>query len=520
MKIATAQQMREMDRVAILERRIPSTLLMENAACALAEAAHHLAETRKRRKGTLLRAVCFCGSGNNGGDGVAAARLLMESGFEVRTILVGKRDKMTADCLEMERRLEEAGGTLEEFMPDDAQFAAWCLEANVMVDALFGIGLNTSLHGGALMAVQMMNTCDIPVVSADIASGVEADTGRILGDAVKADVTVTFSLPKAGHFLGKGGLHTGKLVVADIGIPLDLMLWAESNFSSVSTADVYLPHRERNAHKGDFGKVYILGGCIGYTGAPILAAKAAVRTGAGTVTVGVPAPIWPIAAAKLDEAMPHPLPSGKEGMLSLEATETILSRLSSSDVSLIGPGLGRGNGVSAVVRHLLRVTHTAVVLDADGINALVGHINVLDERQGLLTVLTPHDGEFIRIGGDLSTGDRLAAARKFAADHGCCLVLKGHRTITAFPDGTAYVNTTGNPGMAKGGSGDVLGGIILSLLGQGFSCREAVPLAVWLHGRAGDLCAENIGEYGMTPSDLIDQLPRVLRECEGKARIL
>lgn len=520
MKIATAQQMREMDRAAIQDRGIPSTRLMEHAARAVADAAMELATSGGSRSDGTRRAVCFCGAGNNGGDGVAAARLLLEAGFQVRAVLVGNREKMTDDCREMERRLEKAGGRLEPFSAEDPEFARWCLEADVMVDALFGIGLNSDLRGPALTAVQMMNTCDIPVVSADIASGVEADTGRILGDAVRADVTVTFSLPKAGHFLGEGGLRTGRLIVAGIGIPLDLMLWAESSFSSVSAADVFLPRRRRDAHKGDFGRVYILGGCVGYSGAPVLAARAAVRSGAGLVSVGVPEPVWPVAAAKLEEAMPHPLPAGMDGMLSLAAAGPALARMKASGACLIGPGLGRGPEAAEVVRTLLRDLPGPVVLDADGINALEGHIDVLDGRRDRLTVLTPHDGEFARVGGDLSSGDRLAATRAFAAEHGCCLVLKGHRTITAFPDGAAFVNTTGNPGMAKGGSGDVLGGVILSLLGQGLPPQEAVPLAVWLHGRAGDLCAEEIGEYGMTPSDLIARLPRVLRECEGRERTL
>ena len=181
-------------------------------------------------------------------------------------------------------------------------------------------------------------------------------------------------------------------------------------------------------------------------------------------------------------------------------------------VCLIGPGLGRGNGVAAVVRHLLGEIHLPVVLDADGINALEGHIDVLDSRRGLHTVLTPHDGEFVRLGGELSSGDRLGAARAFAVEHACCLVLKGHRTITAFPDGSAYINTNGNPGMAKGGSGDVLAGLILSLLGQGLPARQAVPMAVWLHGEAGEVCARAIGEYGMTPTDVIAALPAVIEE--------
>ena len=506
MRIATAEQMREMDRTAIEERGIPSTDLMERAAAALAE------EVMNLTGDCVGRVVCFCGPGNNGGDGVACARLLLEAGFEVRCILVGSHEKMTKDTRAMEAKLVAAGGRVEPFQPDDRSFAAWCLECGAMVDAIFGTGLGRPVEGDALIAVQMMNTCDIPVVSADIPSGVETDTGRVLGVAVKASATVTFTLPKAGHFVGKGGLCTGRLTVADIGIPADLVHALDCPVRTVEAADVKLPRRPLDAHKGDFGRCAILGGSVGYTGAPVLAAQAAVRSGAGLVSVGVPTPIWAVAAAKLDEAMPYPLPAGKEGQLSLEAGEVVHHKLTGCGVCLIGPGLGRGNGVAAVVRHLLGEIHIPVVLDADGINALEGHIDVLDARQGLHTILTPHDGEFARLGGDLSDGDRLGAARRFAMEHSCCLVLKGHRTITAFPDGTAYINTSGNPGMAKGGSGDVLAGVILALLGQGLTARQAVPMAVWLHGAAGDLCAREIGEYGMTPTDMVAALPRVFKQ--------
>ena len=506
MWIATAQQMRETDRIAIQERGIPSTDLMERAAAALAE------EVMNLTGDCVGRVVCFCGPGNNGGDGVACARLLLEAGFEVRCILVGSHEKMTKDTRAMEAKLVAAGGRVEPFQPDDRSFAAWCLECGAMVDAIFGTGLGRPVEGDALIAVQMMNTCDIPVVSADIPSGVETDTGRVLGVAVKASATVTFTLPKAGHFVGKGGLCTGRLTVADIGIPADLVHALDCPVRTVEAADVKLPRRPLDAHKGDFGRCAILGGSVGYTGAPVLAAQAAVRSGAGLVSVGVPTPIWAVAAAKLDEAMPYPLPAGKEGQLSLEAGEVVHHKLTGCGVCLIGPGLGRGNGVAAVVRHLLGEIHIPVVLDADGINALEGHIDVLDARQGLHTILTPHDGEFARLGGDLSDGDRLGAARRFAMEHSCCLVLKGHRTITAFPDGTAYINTSGNPGMAKGGSGDVLAGVILALLGQGLTARQAVPMAVWIHGAAGDLCAREIGEYGMTPTDMVAALPRVFKQ--------
>ena len=364
MRIATAQQMRETDRIAIRERGVPSDQLMERAASAIAEEIMNLAGD------CAGRVVCFCGPGNNGGDGVACARQLLEAGFEVKCVLVGDHEKMTPDTRTMEARLAAAGGKLEPFQPDDADFAAWCLKANAMVDAIFGIGLNSDVRGDALTAIHMMNTCDIPVVSADIPSGVEADTGRILGAAVEAERTVTFTLPKAGHYVGKGGLCTGELTVADIGIPRDLADGLDCPVCTVEEAGIQLPRRPRDAHKGDFGRCAILGGSVGYTGAPVLAALAAVRSGAGLVTVGVPTPIWPVAAAKLDEAMPYPLPAGKEGQLSLEAGEAIRSRLAGCGVCLIGPGLGRGNGVAAVVRHLLKEVRVPVVLDADGINAL------------------------------------------------------------------------------------------------------------------------------------------------------
>ena len=511
MKIVTAAQMRALDQAAIQERGIPSLQLMDRAAAAVTERC--LARLAGKEKG---RVAVFCGSGNNGGDGVAAARQLLEAGVETRCFLVGRRDKMTPDCREMEAHLEAMGGRLEDFTasPD---FAAWCLGCDLMVDALFGIGLNTELRGDAYTAVQMMNTCSVPVVSVDIASGVEADTGRVLGCAVEAVETVTFTLPKRGNLLGEGGALAGQLTVADIGIPADLVLRLESDLHAVFPQELRLPRRPRDSHKGNYGKVYILAGSVGYSGAPVLAARAAVRCGSGQVSLGVPGPVWTIAAQKLDEAMPHPLPASKDGMLSLEAAEEVLRRLEPCGVCLIGPGLGRGNSVGSVVRHVLRTARLPMVVDADGINALAGHIDGLDVRQGECTVLTPHDGEFVRLGGDLSGGDRLAAARAFAAEHGCVLVLKGHRTITAFPDGEAYVNTTGNPGMAKGGSGDVLSGIILSLLGQGFPPRTAVPMAVCLHGMAGDRCAEALGEYGMTPGDMIETLPAVLKEITRKS---
>lgn len=283
----------------------------------------------------------------------------------------------------------------------------------------------------------------------------------------------------------------------------------------LTAADVNLPRRVRESHKGDYGRAWILGGSVGYTGAPVLAARAAARTGAGLVSLLTPEPVWQVAAAKLDCAMPWPLPA-EEGALSIAALGPALEKISAADAALIGPGLGRREGTARVIRTLVSELSCPLVLDADGINALEGHIDVLDRRRDRLTVLTPHDGEFVRVGGALVGEDRSSAARAFAMEHGCVLVLKGHRTVTAFPDGKVFVNTTGNPGMAKGGSGDVLAGMIVSLLAQGFAPRQAVPWAVYLHGAAGDAAAEKLGEYAMIPLDLLNCLPQVLKGAENR----
>lgn len=272
-----------------------------------------------------------------------------------------------------------------------------------------------------------------------------------------------------------------------------------------------LPQRQLDGHKGTFGKLLIVGGAVGYTGAPYLTASAAVRTGCGLVSLGVPKTIWPIEAAKCVSAMPFPLPE-KNGMLAGKALPRILEKLDGCDVLALGPGLGRSRETARLVWELLK-TEKPLVLDADGINALAGHIDTLSCRRGCVTVLTPHDGELARIGGDM-TAPREAAAAAFAADHGVYLIRKGHRTVAAAPDGRLAVNTTGNDGMAKGGSGDVLTGLLTGLLAQGMEPFDACCAAVWIHGRAGDMAAEEKGRRGMTPADMIEKLPYALKEVE------
>ncbi|SMC45607.1 NAD(P)H-hydrate dehydratase [Papillibacter cinnamivorans] len=501
MKLATARQMKELDGYAIHTLGISSLLLMENAAAALAEEA----------AGCLMnpgeRIAVFCGGGNNGGDGAAAARILARNGAEVRLFLTGDREKFTPDLKEMLARYETAGGEPEEFIPGDPECEAWCAGASVLIDALFGIGLNSPLRGRPLAAVELMNRLKVPVVAADIASGVESDTGQILGAAPKCVKTITFTYPKIGHFCGEGGLLCGDLRVAGIGIPEEALSRIPDKIFAVDDEDTreLLPRRRRDSHKGDYGRVLLVCGSRDYTGAPAFSARAAVRTGSGLVFLGVPASIHGIEAEKNDEAMVISLPE-EEGKLSPGAVPVILEQLRGCDACLIGPGLGRSEGVSAAVRAVLETCRVPLVIDADGINALAGNIDIW--KRNCPVILTPHEGEFQRLLGRPMKADRISQAREFAQASGCILILKGYRTVTALPDGRVYINTTGNPGMAKGGSGDVLSGMLVSLLGQGLSPERAAWGAVWLHGRAGDTTASEKGEYGMTPTDMIEAIPK------------
>lgn len=510
MKLATAAQMRELDRQAIEERGIPSIDLMERAAEGVARAALELLPDRPGK----CRAAAFCGAGNNGGDGIAAARLLFLAGVKVRVFLVGRYEKLTPDALEETARLSECGVELEPFDPEGTEQAAWAGNCHVLIDAVFGVGLSREIAPDSVFAaaIRLMNSCRGKVVAADIASGVEADTGRVLGCAAKADRTITFTLKKVGQAVGDGALLSGEVEVQNIGIPADLR---RKTVCPVQTVEVEfvkaaLPVRRPDGHKGDFGKLLIVGGAEGYTGAPYLSASSAVRSGCGLVYLGVPESIWAVEAVKCVSAMPFQLVE-KQGMLSYKALQKAEEKLSTCDTLALGPGLGRSGQVTQLVCELLLRTEKPVVLDADGINALAGHIDVLDQRRGRITILTPHDGEFARIGGGLSQG-RVQAARDFAAAHGCVLVLKGHRTVTATPEGNVLVNTTGNSGLAKGGSGDVLTGVIASLLAQGATAVQAAAAGVWLHGRAGDLAAKRLTAYGMTPEDVVSALPEAFLE--------
>jgi NAD(P)H-hydrate epimerase len=320
---------------------------------------------------------------------------------------------------------------------------------------------------------------------------------------------VTFSRAKPGHYIEPGCVYRGQLQTVDIGIPADLIEASGCGVYAVHREDLHLPRRKRLSHKGDYGKLLILAGSVPYTGAPSLCARAAVRSGAGLVYLGVPQDIYEITAVKNQEAMPFPLAANSAGRIAARAWENIAPRLQGCDGCVMGPGLGRDEDTRAVTRQVLAHAKGPVVLDADSLWAVADDLSILDKAQEPV-VLTPHEGEFARLLARPVT-DRLNDARTFAKAHGCVVVLKGHRTLCAFPDRAVYVIDGGNPGMAKGGSGDVLAGVIGALLGQ-MPCEQAVVTACWLHARAGDEATARYGEYAACASDMIEALPMAQRE--------
>ena len=502
MLLSNAALMYDADAAAIHVEGVPSAVLMWNAS-------EHLARAAMEMMGMKRRCVVFCGCGNNGGDGIGAAAILLRAGYSVRCVLFGRREKMSGDAQEMERRLQRVGGTVEDFDADDETLRRDILEAGVLIDALCGIGLGRPIAKEPLLtAVQLMNGSGVPVLSADIPSGVEADSGEVRGAAVLAERTVTFSMAKPGHFVEPGCVHTGMLEVCDIGVPAPALEDAFCGVEALCEGDVRLPRRPRLAHKGSFGRLLLLGGSVGYTGAPNLAAGAAVKSGAGLVYLGVPEPIYNICAVKNEEAMPFPLPSDDAGRFSAEALRALVKKDIPADVLALGPGMGRSEGVRVLVKELVRGFEGTLLLDADALWAVSDEVAILKEAAGDV-VITPHMGEFKRLGG-VKGGGRLSDALAFAKEYGCITVLKGHRSIVALPDGRAFIIAAGNPGMARGGSGDVLTGIIGAMLCQ-FPAEKAAAAGAWVHAAAGDRCAETQGEYGMTPTDMIAALPAVLK---------
>ncbi|HWR30486.1 MAG TPA: NAD(P)H-hydrate dehydratase [Negativicutes bacterium] len=511
MKIATAQEMRDIDKSTMEWFGLPGVVLMENAGRAVAEkSVAILGEPR----GKIVFIVC--GGGNNGGDGYVAARWLHNYGVRVKLFLAVDRTMIKGDALIHLETAVRMGVECFDFTEPRSMEKARIASAfaDLVIDALLGTGFHGELSEPYRESIELMNGAGKKILSVDIPSGVEADTGMVREKAVQAFCTVTFGLPKPGLLLYPGAGCAGELEVAPIGIPAELLTAAtiQQTLVTQETAAALLPQRLPDSHKGSFGHVLVMGGSRGMSGAVFLATQGALRTGAGLVTAGVPSSIGAVMEMKTTEAMTLELPETLAGGLGADAVQMVYESSARSSVVLIGPGLGRQEDTMEAVRELIQTVDRPLVLDADALFALSGHIEILAATDAL-AVLTPHPGEMARLTG-LSVrqiqSDRIGVARRFAKEWGNIVVLKGPRTIVAFPDGEIYVNPTGNSGMATGGMGDVLAGIIAALIAQGLSSHDAAVLGVYLHGLAGDrLAAER--PVGMTAQDLGEHIPAAMR---------
>ncbi len=514
MRLCSANEVMALDRHAIDQLGIPGVVLMENAGRFCSQ--QFVEKFADYYPGSVL---VVAGKGNNGGDGYVMARILSEAGWQVTTLVLGEEGAISGDArimLEIIGRLALPIHFIKEISELEPFFAE--TPPSLIVDAIFGTGLKSTVRGLQAAAITLINESDAPVFAVDIPSGVDGSSGRICGSAVAADLTVTFDHAKIGHGSYPGAAYVGALKVVDIGIPAIGRQKFSSQVSLLDKVDVQglLPERSSVGHKGTFGHLLVLAGSPGKTGAAALAGHAAARSGCGLVTVATAAAVHDIIEVKLTEAMSCPL-TDQNGLISLQALEQIEQLLLERQALAIGPGLGQSADLAKLLRQLMVSITVPIVVDADGLNLLAGQLECLSDGVASQLILTPHPGEMARLTG-LTVGDieanRFEVALDFAVEYGVVLLLKGARTIIAAPDGRVNINSTGNSGLASGGSGDVLTGLIGGLLAQGLDGFSAASLGAWLHGRAAELVADLQGNAGMVASDLLDQLPVARHELE------
>lgn len=484
MKLATSEEIRLIDKLAVEKFRIPEPELMNRAGTGAAKAI-------LKEFPSLRQVVVVAGPGKNGGDGEVVAKRLVEKGILAHLL-------KTTDLTPHWKNLVS--------------------EADLIVDALFGVGLSRNLQGIEREIILCLNSSRKKVVSLDIPSGLSADTGRVLGEAVRADLTCTIGIPKVGLFIGEGPEFSGKIVTIDLGIPEAVYQKISGHLLHPRDFRSCIEPRRNDTHKGTYGHLLLIGGSVNRLGAPLMAARAALRTGAGLVTVGLPDRCYQKIPKELLEVMYEPLPSNKVGRLSLPALKEIQPLTKDKGVVAIGPGLGVTPDIRKIVEALIKSGSTPLLLDADALNAL-GKKGEIFRKSHKTIVLTPHPGEMGRLIGKTAAEvqtNRLESARELARGGRVYLVLKGFHTLVVTPEGDYFVNPTGNPGMATAGMGDVLTGMIAALMSQSsHSVLEALLAAVYLHGLAGDRLRTRLGDRGFLATDLIEEIPLAFRELTG-----
>jgi NAD(P)H-hydrate epimerase len=518
-----ASEMRELDRHTIEDLEVGGEILMESAGRAVAECVlEQLALAAGAASGGRAEVCVVCGTGNNGGDGFVVARHLDMLGVPVRVALLGQAARVTGDAASNLQRIRRLGVSMEG--------SEWTAPAHgVIVDAIFGTGLTRDVKGAAAESIARINAArsdrtrpeTLRVVAVDLPSGLDSDTGQVLGTAVEADVTVTIALPKLGLVLEPGRSRAGQVQVARIGIADKAPgVSPRAELWLPAAAGARLPHRPSAGHKGSFGHVLLVAGGEGKTGAAALAACGAGRAGAGLVTVACPAGLNDILEVKCTEAMTAAMPDTAGRELASKAEEPILALVADRDVVAMGPGVGRGEETQALMRSLARRIDRPLVIDADALYAFGDEPERLKTRAAP-TVLTPHPGEAARLlgrGAGQVNRDRVGSARQLALATGAVVLLKGAASVTADPEGRVVVNPTGSAALATGGTGDVLTGMVVAYLAQGLPPLDAAALAAYVHGAAADRLSREIGAAGLLAGDVARELPATTQELRQRAQ--
>lgn len=510
----SAAEMREIDRRTIAGG-VAGEVLMERAGAGAVELLR-ARFPKECRRGVVLVA----GRGNNGGDALVMARLLRRGRVRTEVFLAGRGGDLGGDAALNLRRLEKAGGRVRELgRVGLGRLAEAASGAGVLVDGLFGTGLRGPLDEGAQAIVETLNSTPAPILALDVPSGLDADRGLVLGAAVQASVTATFAFPKIGCLLHPGVDLCGELAVVDIGVSRAAVeaVAPKGRMLTPGAVAIALPPRAADTHKGTFGHLLVLAGSAGKSGAAVLCGRAALRAGAGLCTVAGPAVAG--APVVVPELMTEALPEdGGAWSLTSSTPAEVLRALDGKDAAVFGPGIGVTPATREITEWLVASSPVPLVIDADGLNCLAGQLGWLRKKRSPV-VLTPHPGEMARLvsaSTETVQSDRIGAARKLAADFDVVVILKGARSIVAAPDGRVSVNPTGNPGMASGGMGDALAGIVGSLLAQGLPAFEAAEVGTFWHGYAADRVAARRGEAGLLASDVIDDLPPALQDIQKK----
>lgn len=519
--VVTSAEMQACDRFAIQKLKIPGIVLMENAGRGVVEAMERLYGPLSGKS-----ALIFCGKGNNGGDGFVVARHLHSIGIKVTVILVGRQQDLKNDAktnyvsIKNIARSFPKSNMLQLVELKSKRALDVLPQTDFIIDALFGTGFSGNIKGLYADVIKWVNSRKAVKVSIDVPSGINADNGDVESVAIKADFTVTIELKKVGLITYKAMDYTGKIEVVGIGIPQQVTNAFKSNMFIVKSEDVgqVLPRRSLQVHKHSVGKVFVLAGSRGMTGAAAMAASSVMRAGAGAVILGTPASVYPILAKKLTEVMVVPLPETTEGTLSLNAYDMLLKHIQWSDIVIIGPGISRNSETKELICRITNECGKPLLIDADGLNVLSEKNNALKKHKSKEIIITPHIGELSRLMGipvEEIERNRIEIVKQAAQQFKLTVVLKGAPTVTATEIGEVYINSTGNPGMATAGSGDVLSGLIGGLWAQGMSRIAAAYSGVFIHGKAGDLAKRQYGEKSLMATDIQQLLPQSILEIES-----